>query len=134
MGLLAVLAGCSSQAVSDNPSPIPTVSAESVTAQEVENYAKAVIAIEPIRQEAYQEVQQNTNDQAVPDVSCTQPDSITALPNNLKKIAVNYCKQAKKIGEDQGLTMSRFNEITVTAQTDAILQQRIQNELLRLQR
>jgi len=133
MGLLVVMAGCSSKAASDTPSPIAPVPAESVTAKEVANYAAAVLAIEPIRQEAYKEVQDNTKDEPLPDFTCTQSDTIASLPTNLEKVAVNYCNQAKKIGEAQGFTMARFNQITVTAQSDAILQQRIQNELQRLQ-
>lgn len=133
MTLIATLVGCSSKAASDTPTPIPPVPAESVTAKEVADYAAAVLAIEPIRQEAYKAVQDNTKDEPVPDFTCTQTDTIAALSTDLEKVAVNYCNQAKKISEAQGFTMARFNEITVTAQSDAILQQRIQNELQRIQ-
>lgn len=133
VGLMVALVGCSSKAAFDTPSPISPVPAESVTAKEVADYAAAVLAIEPIRQDAYKAVQDNTKDEPVPDFTCTQADTIAALRPNLERVAVNYCNQAKKISEAQGFTMARFNQITVTAQSDAILQQRIQNELQRLQ-
>jgi len=131
-GLTAILAGCSSNQASDSQTSIPTVS--SIRAEEVENYAKAVLAIEPKRQEAYNEIQKMTNDEQVPNITCTKADTITALPKSIQDVAVNYCNQAKKIGEGQGLTMSQFNAITVSAQSNPELGKRIQNELVRLQR
>lgn len=133
-GLTAVLAGCSSPSASDSPTPISTPSGKSFTTEEVKNYAKAVLAIEPSRQSAYNEIQKLSNDEKVPGITCTKADTIAALPKSIQDIAVNYCNQAKKIGESQGLTMPQFNAITVSAQSNLELQKRIQNELLRLQR
>jgi hypothetical protein len=110
------------------------VSAKSITSEEVENYARTVLAIEPSRQTAYSEIQKLTNEENVPDVTCTEVSSVAALPTNIQDIAVNYCNQSKKIGESNGLTISQFNAITVSAQSDSELQKRIQNELVRLQR
>jgi hypothetical protein len=109
------------------------VSGESISAEEVENYAKTVLAIEPSRQSAYTEIQQLINDEQFPDVTCTQSDTIATLPSNIRDIAVNYCNQSKQISESQGLTLSQFNTITASAQADPELQKRIQNELVRLQ-
>lgn len=130
-GLTAVLAGCSSP-ISESPTPIPTVT--SVRAEEIENYAKAVLAIEQSRQAAYNEIQQINNGKQLADITCTQAKTIASLPSNVQDIAVNYCTQSKKIGESQGLTMAQFNGITVTAQSNPELLKRIQNELVRLQR
>jgi len=132
VSLTIILAGCSSKTVSESATPTPAVSA--VSSEDIANYAKAVLAIEPSRQEAYSEIQKMLNHEKVPDIICTQADSIAALPNRVQDIAVNYCNQSKKIGEGQGLTMAQFNEITVKAQSDPDLQRRIQNELVRLQR
>lgn len=131
-GLAAILAGCSSGGVSEAES-IPTISGESVTAEEVEKYATAILAIEQERQKAYDDIQQITNNQQVPDVTCTQRNEVNGLGNDIKKIAVNFCNKAKEIGEGQGLTMEKFNAVTATAQSDSELQKRIQNELVRLQ-
>lgn len=133
-GVTGVLVGCSSNQASDSPTPISTVSGKSITSEEVKNYARAVLAIEPSRQAAYSEIQKLTNEEKVPDVTCTEVSSVAALPTSIQDIAVNYCNQSKKIGESNGLTMSQFNAITVSAQSDSELQKRIQNELVRLQR
>ena len=134
VGLTAILAGCSSQSASNSPTPISTGAAKAVSAEEVKNYAKAVLLIEQSRQSAFNEIQKQTNDEKVPDVTCTKADTIAGLPKSIQDIAVNYCNQSKKIGESQNLTMPRFNEITVTAQSNPELRKRVQTELLRLQR
>jgi hypothetical protein len=128
--LTAILAGCASSKVSDAPTPIPSVT--SLSADEIENYAKAVLAIEQSRQVASTEIQQVTNNGTVPDVTCTKADSIAALPSNIQKIAVNYCEKSKEHIETHGLTILKFNGITVTAQSNTELQERIQGELVRL--
>ncbi len=133
-GLTAILAGCSSGTTSNSPTPIATVSENSVSTEEIKNYAKAIVAIEPIRQAAYSEIQKNSNDEKIPDITCTKPDTIAALAKDIQDIAVNYCNQSKKIGESHDLTMPRFNGITASAQSNPELRRRIQNELLRLQR
>jgi hypothetical protein len=132
-GLTAILAGCSSPSTSNSATPVSTESGKSVTADEIKNYARAVLAIEPIRQAAYTEIQKLTNDEKV-DVTCTKADTIAALPKSIQDVAVNYCNQSKKIGESNGLTMAQFNAVTVSAQSNSELRQRIQNELLRLQK
>jgi len=132
IGFTAILAGCSSNSASDSPTPVPTLS--SVSAEEVKNYAKAVVAIESTRQTAYTEIQKITNDENIPDVTCTKADTIASLSKDIQDIAVNYCNQSKKIGESHGLTIPQFNAITATAQSNPDLQRRIQNELIRLQK
>jgi hypothetical protein len=130
-GLAMILAGCGSPPASE--SQTPNSPATPVSAKDVENYARAIWQIEQKRREAYGEIQQITQNQSFSDFTCTQPKQIAALANDLEKIAVNYCNQAKKIGESQGLTMTKFNEITRNAQSSPELQQRIQNEIVRLQ-
>lgn len=134
VGLTVVLAGCSPASVSDSSPSISPVPGDSISSEEVQNYAKAVLAIEQSRQEAYTEIQQLTNDEQVPDITCTQADTIAVLPLDVRDIAVNYCNRAKEFVENQDLTMSQFNTITVSAQADQNLQTRIKNELIRLQR
>lgn len=111
---------------------MPTLS--SVNAKDIQNYAKAVLAIEPSRITAYNKIQKMINDEKVPDVTCTKTDTIAAIPKGIQDIVVKYCNQAKQIGEKQGLTMPEFNAITNTAQANPELKKRIQDELLRLQR
>lgn len=127
-----MLVGCGGPPVAESPSPLPTVT--SLSAEEIERYAKAILAIEQSRQAASKEIQQMTNSDTVPDISCTKAESIADLPKNVRDVAVNYCKQSKKyIIENQKLTIAQFNAITVTAQSNPDLQQRLQSELVRLQ-
>lgn len=130
VGLTVLLSGCFS--TSKTP-PSPATTPLSVSNEEVKNYARTVIAIEPSRIATYKEIQSLSKSQKPIQVNCSQPDTIKALSRQAQEIAVNYCNQAKKIGESNGLTIARFNEITLTAQSDPELKRRIQNELIRLQ-
>jgi hypothetical protein len=130
-GFTAILAGCSSTPASNSPSPTPTVT--SPTSQEIESYARAVLSIETSRRVAYDEIQKMTNNETVPDVTCTETKSIAALSKNLQEIAVNYCERSKKFIENEQLTMDKFNAMTASAQSNQELQQLIQRELIRLQ-
>ncbi|NET59164.1 MAG: DUF4168 domain-containing protein [Symploca sp. SIO2E6] len=127
-----ILAGCASNRASDSEvqsSPPLTVSSE-----EVENYAKVVLAIESKREAATQEILRITKKDNLPKIVCTQPKTITRLRRNVRGIAVNYCQQAKDISESNGLKIVRFNDITAAAKSDEQLKIRIQNELVRLQK
>lgn len=92
------------------------------------------MAIETSRQTAFSEIQQQMNQEPVPNIICTQPDSLEELPSDVRGIAVNYCNTAKEIGISQGFSMAQFNAITATAISDMNLQRQVQNELIRLQR
>jgi len=131
-GITLILAGCSSNEVSDTPSPIPTMSA--VSSQEVKNYATAILSIEQNRQTAYNDIQKLNNDEKVLEINCTKPDTMKNQPQDIQNIAVNYCNKSKKIIEGQSLTMGQFNAITVSAQGNPELKKRIQNELTRIQK
>lgn len=102
------------------------------SAEEIRNYARAVLGMEPRRQAAYEEIRSNVGD-TVPTVVCNQNRSINQLRSEVRAIAVNYCTQAKAIIESNGLSISQFNDITQQQQSNAQLKQLIQNELLRLQ-
>jgi hypothetical protein len=131
-GLMMLFTGCSSNKASNSPTPIPTMT--SVSTDEIKNYAKAVLAIEPKRQEAYKEIQKDFKDAKVPEIVCTRADTLASLPKNVQDIAVNYCNQSKKIGKSHSLTIQQFNAITLNAQTNQDLQKRIYNELVRLKK
>ena len=108
--------------------------ANAITSDEVQNYARSVLAIEPVRQEAYNQIKQITGDRDVPAIACHQPNSLNNLNRDIREIAVDYCNQSIAIVEQNDLTIGRFNVITTSQQSDPDLQQRIQEELIRLQR
>ncbi|MGB5960134.1 MAG: DUF4168 domain-containing protein [Coleofasciculaceae cyanobacterium] len=131
-GLIMLLAGCTNKAA-NAPTPAPTMT--SVNTEQLKNYARAVLAIEPKRQEAYKEIRKSFDgDGKVPEIVCTRTDTIASLDKNVQDIAVNYCNQSKKIAETNSLTIQQFNGITLSAQTDQELQKRIYNELVRLRK
>ena len=131
-GLTAILAGCSSNsASSDSQSASP---ASSFSPKDINNYATAVLAIEIKRRAAYKEIQNKINDEKFSEITCNKPDTIKDIDQSIQDIVVNYCKQAKQLVKDKSLTISKFNEITATAESSPELQTRIQDELLRLQK
>jgi Domain of unknown function (DUF4168) len=106
--------------------------AQEISAQEITSYARSVLAIEPGRKGAYDEIKSIAGG-SVPRVVCNETKAINGLPGNVRGIAVNYCDQAKKIIESNGLTVTRFNKITLLQQANPAIKQQIQAELLRLQ-
>jgi hypothetical protein len=105
---------------------------EKISNEEITSYARSVLAIEPKRLGASQEIKGLAGG-SVPRVVCNETSQINRLDGNVRGIVVNYCQQAKKIIETNGLTVSRFNQLTLLQQANPAVKQRIQAELLRLQ-
>ena len=105
--------------------------AQEISAQEITSYARSVLAIEPRRLEASNEIKGIRG--SVPPVVCKETREINRLSGNVRGIMVNYCDQAKKTIESNGLTVGRFSQITLLQQADPALKARIQAEMLRLQ-
>ena len=101
---------------------------------EVTNYAKAVLGMEPVRQQAFEEIKKLIGSKDIPQVICNDSTSVNALPGKAKDIAVNYCNHSQKIVEDSGLTVERFNKITLEIQNNNNLKRQLYNTLLRLQK
>ncbi len=123
----------------------PPVLNADVSDTEVTNYAKAVLAIEPLRQQAYNDVKQIMGARDVPPITCFRQGSMRQLPETARPIVERYCNRSKEIIEQYfGNTRSnrqRYNDITIAIAKDKDgnvpnpqLQQRIENELIRLQR
>jgi hypothetical protein len=106
--------------------------AQEISNQEITSYARSVLAIEPRRELALKEIKGIVGG-SVPRVVCNETSQINRLSGSFRGIAVNYCQEAKKIIETNGLTVSRFNQLTLLQQANPAVKQRIQAELLRLQ-
>lgn len=100
---------------------------------EVTKYAQAVLVIERVRQTAFNQIKNVIGSGDVPPIVCHKPQSLDALPDNARNIAVTYCSRSKEIVESNGLTIGRFNTITTNLQSDSNLKKRIQDELIRIQ-
>lgn len=107
--------------------------AQSVSDEELQRYARSLLAIEPIRQAAYDEIKRILGTGEVPSITCNRPNSLNRLDANIREIAVNYCNQSTRIVERNNLSIGRFNTITTILQDDPDLLLRIQQEMLRLQ-
>ncbi len=107
--------------------------AQSISASQVRNYANSVLQIEPHRQTAYEEIKRIGGNGNVPTIACHRPNSLNNLNRNIREIAVTYCNRAIAIVESNNLTIVQFNTITTAQQSDADLQSRIREELVRLQ-
>ncbi|WP_256871803.1 DUF4168 domain-containing protein [Nostoc sp. TCL26-01] len=100
---------------------------------EITNYAQAVLAMEPARQQAFGEIKKIIGDRDIPKIVCNDPKSMNSLPNKARDIAVNYCNQSQKIVGDYGLTIDRFNLITMEVQNNSTLKRQLYKILIRLQ-
>jgi hypothetical protein len=101
-----------------------------VSAAEIVNYAKSVLAMEKPRQGAFDEIKKIIGNSEVPKIVCNDPNSFNALPGRAKNIAIDYCNRSQKIVEENGLSIERFNEMTMEIQNNEALQKRVYNELI----
>jgi hypothetical protein len=107
------------------------VGAQSPT--EIRNYAKSVLAMEPERRQAFDEIKKLIGDRQIPQIVCSNSNSLSGLPNKARDIAVNYCNRSQKIVEQNGLSIDDFNKITRDLQSNEDLKRKIYNTLLDLQ-
>ena len=104
------------------------------TDEELVNYARAALAIETKRQQSYEDIRGILDGESPPEVVCSDTRRINRMkPANVRQVAVEYCTHAQKMIEQNNLTISRFNEITRSQQSNPQLQQKIQAELSRIQ-
>lgn len=104
-----------------------------VSNQEVQNYARSILEIEPVRQNAYDAIKRITGSD-VPPIMCNRPASLNNLSREVREIAVNYCRQSAQIAASHGLSADRFNAITAALQSDPDLAARIQEAMVQIQR
>jgi len=112
-----------------------------VSNEEIDQYARAVLEMDPYRSEAYTQIKdlllQAGMDISDINMTCSDSQDISNVPRSIRRqvreILVNYCNQAQEIVEGNGLNPRRFNEITQAHQEDETLFERIQQALIRLQ-
>ncbi|MEH2283322.1 MAG: DUF4168 domain-containing protein [Nostoc sp.] len=126
VGVISNAFSLSSKADAQTPPPI-------VNNTEINSYAQAVLAMEPARQNAFDEIKKLIGNGEIPKIVCNDSNSINGLPKKAQDIAVNYCTHAQKIVEDNGLKFEQFNKITIELQNNNILKRQVYNTLLRLQ-
>ncbi|WP_017654301.1 DUF4168 domain-containing protein [Fortiea contorta] len=105
-----------------------------VSENEVNSYAQAVLAMEPARQKAFEEIKKLIGGREIPKIVCSEANSMNGLSSQAKDIAVNYCNRSQKIVEENGLSSDRFNKITLEIQSNNELKRLIFNRLIYLQK
>ncbi|QDZ38956.1 DUF4168 domain-containing protein [Euhalothece natronophila Z-M001] len=101
--------------------------------EKLNSYAAAVLEIEPIREEVKRKIQAELDGQPMPQMACHRSESYQDLPEEARSLIINYCQRSEEIVENQGLSVSEFNEITQEIQNNPELRQRVQDKMLELQ-
>lgn len=104
-----------------------------VSPEEIQQYASSVLSIEQLRTAALSQIQQFVDGAALQGLACHQSNTVRQLSAQAKEIFVQYCSESIDIVEASGLSIARFNEITVTQQGDAALANQVQQTLQQLQ-
>ncbi|MDR9404681.1 MAG: DUF4168 domain-containing protein [Halothece sp. Uz-M2-17] len=107
--------------------------AQNYSEETLENYAKVVLAIEPLRQETLQEIETFLDSNKIPSIACNSAASYENLPSQARSLIVNYCNESKAIVEQNNLTVSEFNQITAEVQSNSQLKQQVQAKMRELQ-
>ncbi|MGB0561958.1 MAG: DUF4168 domain-containing protein [Spirulinaceae cyanobacterium] len=95
------------------------------SASEIENYAKAVLQMEPHRRNAEREIRRVGGD---PNIVCA--DVFSGLPGS--QVAARYCDRASRIIEANGLSHRRFNQITEIAGANSEIKRQIRAQMTQL--
>jgi len=88
LGVIAAV-GLFSNSFSENSKAYPQT--PPVNNTEINSYAQAVLAMEPARQHAFEEIKKMIGTGEIPQIICNDPNSINRLPQKAQDIAVNYC-------------------------------------------
>lgn len=108
--------------------------APSLSATEITNYARSLLAIERLRQIYYEQIkQQLTGKQQMPPIVCSDSNSVNRLPREIRELAIRYCQESIQKVEENGLSIQRFNDITSLLNQNSRVLEQVTAELLRLQ-
>jgi hypothetical protein len=112
-----------------------------VSQEEIMRYARSVLEMEGPRTNAYKEIRSiltgtNVDINSI-SLRCTTTNRLNQLPrsvrNNIRIIVVNYCNEASRIVQANGLPNGRFNDITAAYPQDDTLAEQIRAALMQLQ-
>jgi hypothetical protein len=134
--LVFLLPSCGSNPKANSASSLVSAEelAKTITDPEIKNYAKAVVAIEQLRKTTNQEMTKVSEGKPFDEVFCTQPETITNLPTKMQEVAIVFCTKVRKLSEENGLTIPRFNAITINAQNNPEVQKRINDQFSTFQK
>ncbi|MEL6165693.1 MAG: DUF4168 domain-containing protein [Cyanobacteria bacterium J06628_3] len=132
IGTLATLGFAASSIVSSVKADAQTP--QTVNDSEIVKYSKALLMIEQNRVQAFDEIKKREGGK-VPAITCNRPKSITVLSSQeARDIAKKYCQRSQTIVKGSGLSVQRFNGITLQLRNDESLKKQIHNALIRIQK
>jgi hypothetical protein len=143
-GLSAALSGVSLPPVAGHVSwawGVAQAQDNSVSREDIDSYAASVLEMDPYRTEAYTQIKNLLSgidhDMSAVDMSCSGTANLSQLPRSVRSevrsIIVNYCNQASRIVQRNGLTVQQFNEITAAYPQDPGLAEQIRTALIQIQ-
>ena len=106
---------------------------KNIDANEIDDYARAVLGIEQIRLSTLTQIQDILGSTAVPSIACHEEETVSNLPSNAQDLVVTFCQASIGLVEETGLSIEEFNQITNEQQSDPALYTAIQDALKRLQ-
>ncbi len=113
------------------PGALSQVTTPAFSQKQIQNYARAILAIESERKIAYAKIQKQIG-RVPPQIICNQKESFAKLPKEAQVTAVNFCNQAKKIAKDSALTPKEFNAITEATRQNPTFKKQVQQVILQL--
>lgn len=130
LGIIASCLGILGGIVPDLTAPDLSLSfnntawAEEFSDADLQNYAAALMQIEPARQSALSQVSRANNGN-LPNLVCNQPNTMEGLNSEAKSLFVKYCNQCESIAASRGLSIDRFNQITQAVRSSPPLQLKV---------
>ncbi|MCC5898596.1 MAG: DUF4168 domain-containing protein [Phormidium sp. BM_Day4_Bin.17] len=130
---LLLLSGCGGNASNENA---PVAEGENSPQPWLNDYTTALWQIEQQRQSTYPVLQENipdTEQGALAEVRCNQPETIRGFSRTLRREIVAYCDRVAEIIEAQNLTVEEFNQIRDRLDEDPLLETQVMQQLTELQ-
>jgi hypothetical protein len=126
--LFGILGGIVPDFTAEHPSSLfaSAAQADEFSDPDLRNYAAALMQIEPIRQSTLSQVSK-ANGGSLPNLVCSQPNTMEGLNSEAKSLFINYCNQCESIAASKGLSIDRFNQITQAVRANPQLQNRVRS-------
>jgi len=127
---VGILGGILPDLTAQHPSRLfsSAVYAQEFNDTELRNYAAALMQIEPVRLSALAQVSR-ANGGNLPNLDCSKPNTMDSLTSEAKSLFIQYCNQCEAIAASRGLSIDRFNQITLAVRSNSQLQNRVRGFL-----
>ena len=124
---ITILTGVVPNLTAQQPSQMfaSVAQADEFSDNDLRNYAAALVEIEPIRKSALAQVSQANGGGRLPNLVCSEPDTMSGLSDRAKSLFIDYCNQYASIAASRGMSVDRFNQITQALRSSSRLKKQI---------